>query len=95
MKESSPVCSEEAQARKRRAQAAAHRRHKLMAQMSRQMDKFAMENAEDLEAVSLATPSTSGSAEIGATSGFFSDQIKRPVAAGVNRTLPENVDITK
>lgn len=72
---------DEAQARKRRAAAAANRRHKLMAQMSQMQDKFAKENAAVLEKMEVDV-------DLGAASGRvlkLEDHVD-PIAIGPGRT---------
>eukprot|EP00095_Tigriopus_kingsejongensis_P008844 maker-scaffold15_size728074-snap-gene-2.18 protein:Tk08844 transcript:maker-scaffold15_size728074-snap-gene-2.18-mRNA-1 annotation:"ubiquitin-protein ligase e3 component n-recognin-" len=71
---------EEAQARKRRAAAAANRRHKLMAQMSQMQDKFAKENAADLEKMEVDEPSQAGGRIL------RKDDHLDPIAIGPDRT---------
>lgn len=82
--------SDDVQARKRRAAAAANRRHKIMAQMSQMQSKFAKDHADLLD--KMDTTPTPSSAESSST--FFSDQ-GLPVAVGPKRTNPIINDANK
>jgi len=93
-KEKSPF-DFDAQARKRRAQAAAQeRKNKIMAQMSKLQDKFAKGHAGELEGIELDSTPTPGSSQPDGEEGFFhtASSGSGPIAVGQKRSLAQNED---